>query len=117
MKGKCVDDIAYLEYREAEGKRSVTGAFFMAFGALRDIKGGLSKIFYMPTDLSPAAIIDQVNECEYPDYETKGIFRKRQEPTCRVLGEYACVGKDRHVEEYARQAMTIHVETRPSREG
>jgi hypothetical protein len=112
LRGKCVGEIDTLEYREVSGRRFGSGAFFAAFAALRDIRGGLSRIFYMPTDLSPEAILKQVDDCEYPAYQTKGLIRKRQVPECRALGEYACNGKDQQIENLAQQAMSMPVQTR-----
>jgi hypothetical protein len=110
MRGRCVDEIKDLKMRKLAGEYFGAGTFMAVFGAFRDKRGGLSKSFNMPTDISARGLANEINSCEYPDYESKGIFRKRQVATCRVLGEYACI--DPGLEPFVEQAMALPVPTR-----
>ncbi len=112
LRGKCIGEIRNLELRNLTIKRLSTGIQFITFAALRDKKGGLSEVFYMPTDMSPEAIMTAVDECEYPNFSEKGIIRKRSVAICRPLGIYVC--KDTRLNDVAKQAMIIPMPTRPA---
>ena len=104
MRGSCKGQLDELDVKVVTGSRFGTGAFMATIGAFVDKMGRRSELIDMPSSLSVQGLEAEIADCEYPDYEKRGLFRRKQVPICRAIGEYAC--KERDLAAIAGQAMS-----------